>query len=428
MTRRLSDLLAVYLLAREAGLLRLEGGGNVCLLQVVPLFETIEDLEQGAGMLGAFLDQPVTRRSLECRAMQRGMEGRLVQQIMVGYSDSNKDGGIVASQWGLQTAQAEIAAMGRQCGVDIVFFHGRGGTVSRGAGPTHRFLEALPMGSLCGSLRLTEQGETIAQKYANPPTAAYNLELLAAGVTSATVHHTRAGSSVEAYRETMERFSEASRGAYRGLLDEPDFMRFYRQATPIDALEHSRIGSRPSRRTGQATLADLRAIPWVFSWSQSRFYVPGWFGVGSGLAALSGSEREQIASNLRNWKFVRYLLTNVESSVVSADMELMEEYAGLVEDVEVRERFMARIRREWQLTLDGLAEVCGAGVSGRRPRMYRTLGYRTEALRVLHHQQIGLLKRWRGAVVAGDLEGAEGILPELLLSVNAIASGLRTTG
>jgi phosphoenolpyruvate carboxylase len=175
-------------------------------------------------------------------------------------------------------------------------------------------------------------------------------------------------------------------------------------------------------------LADLRAIPWVFSWSQSRFYVPGWFGVGSGLAALSGSEREQIASNLRNWKFVRYLLTNVESSVVSADMELMEEYAGLVEDVDVRERFMARIRREWQLTLDGLAEVCGAGVSGRRPRMYRTLGYRMEALRVLHHQQIGLLKRWRGAVVAGDLEGAEGILPELLLSVNAIASGLRTTG
>jgi phosphoenolpyruvate carboxylase len=428
MTRRLSDLLAVYLLAREAGLLRMEGGGNVCLLQVVPLFETIEDLEQGAGMLGAFLDQPVTRRSLEHRSVRRGMEGRLVQQIMVGYSDSNKDGGIVASQWGLQKAQAEIAAMGRQCGVDIVFFHGRGGTVSRGAGPTHRFLEALPMGSLCGSLRLTEQGETIAQKYANPPTAAYNLELLAAGVTSATVHHVRAGSSVESYGETMERFSGASRVAYRGLLDEPDFMRFYRQATPIDALEHSRIGSRPSRRTGQATLADLRAIPWVFSWSQSRFYVPGWFGVGSGLAALSGLEREQIARKLRDWKFVRYLLTNVESSVVSADLELMEEYAGLVEEPEIRERFMSRIRREWKLTMEGLAEVCGSGVSGRRPRMYRTLGYRTEALRVLHHQQMGLLKRWRGALASGDAEGAEGILPELLLSVNAIASGLRTTG
>lgn len=428
MTRRLSDLLAVYLLAREAGLLRLGVGGNYCLLQVVPLFETIEDLEQGAGMLGAFLDQPVTRRSLEHRVQRVGSGGRLVQQIMVGYSDSNKDGGIVASQWGLQKAQAGISAMGRQCGVDIVFFHGRGGTVSRGAGPTHRFLEALPMGSLCGSLRLTEQGETIAQKYANPPTAAYNLELLAAGVTSATVHHIRAGSSVESYRGLMERFSEASRVAYRGLLDEPDFMRFYRQATPIDALEHSRIGSRPSRRTGQATLADLRAIPWVFSWSQSRFYVPGWYGVGSGLAALSEAERGQVANNLRNWKFVRYLLTNVESSVVSADMDLMEEYAGLVEDEGVRERFMARIRAEWRLTQQGLAEVCGGGVSGRRPRMYRTLGYRSEALRVLHRQQIALLKRWRSASSGGDLGLAEAILPELLLSVNAIASGLRTTG
>ncbi len=379
-------------------------------------------------MLGAFLDQPVTRRSLEHRVQRVGSGGRLVQQIMVGYSDSNKDGGIVASQWGLQKAQAGISAMGRQCGVDIVFFHGRGGTVSRGAGPTHRFLEALPMGSLCGSLRLTEQGETIAQKYANPPTAAYNLELLAAGVTSATVHHIRAGSSVESYRGLMERFSEASRVAYRGLLDEPDFMRFYRQATPIDALEHSRIGSRPSRRTGQATLADLRAIPWVFSWSQSRFYVPGWYGVGSGLAALSEAERGQVANNLRNWKFVRYLLTNVESSVVSADMDLMEEYAGLVEDEEVRERFMARIRAEWRLTQQGLAEVCGGGVSGRRPRMYRTLGYRSEALRVLHRQQIALLKRWRSASSGGDLGLAEAILPELLLSVNAIASGLRTTG
>jgi phosphoenolpyruvate carboxylase len=146
------------------------------------------------------------------------------------------------------------------------------------------------------------------------------------------------------------------------------------------------------------------------------------------LAALSGLEREQIARKLRDWKFVRYLLTNVESSVVSADLELMEEYAGLVEEPEIRERFMSRIRREWKLTMEGLAEVCGSGVSGRRPRMYRTLGYRTEALRVLHHQQMGLLKRWRGALASGDAEGAEGILPELLLSVNAIASGLRTTG
>ena len=225
MTRRLSDLLVVYLLAREAGLLRALPEGLVCVLPVVPLFETIEDLEHGPDMLRAFLEQPVTRRSLALPRGARAAAGELLQQVMVGYSDSNKDGGILASQWALQKAQTRLAQVGHECGVNIRFFHGRGGTVSRGAGPTHRFLEALPHGSLSGHLRLTEQGETIAQKYANPATATYNLELLLAGVTATTALHTRPGGESpgaragagEARRRQPARVPHAARS--RGLHD-----------------------------------------------------------------------------------------------------------------------------------------------------------------------------------------------------------------
>lgn len=428
MTRRLSDLLVVYLLAREAGLLRAFPEGIVCLLPVVPLFETIEDLEGAPAMLRAFLCQPVTRSSLAFHAIRAGRKGQLLQQVMVGYSDSNKDGGILASQWALQKAQSCLAKEADQHGVELRFFHGRGGTVSRGAGPTHRFLEALPHGALTGHLRLTEQGETIAQKYGNEASATYNLELLLAGVTATSARHLRAGTEDPQLAPIMEKLSAASRVAYRGLLDAPDFLSFYRQATPIDALEHSRIGSRPSRRTGKPSLADLRAIPWVFSWSQARFYVPGWFGVGSGLAALSEEERGLLASRFREWAFVRYVFTNVESSLASADLELMKQYGALVPDAGVRDRFLSMIEAEWRLTHQMLEELHGKGMQERRPRMLKTLELRSEALRVLHLQQIRLLKEWREKLESGDSVGADAMLPELLLSINAIASGLRTTG
>jgi phosphoenolpyruvate carboxylase len=226
----------------------------------------------------------------------------------------------------------------------------------------------------------------------------------------------------------MEKLSAASRVAYRGLLDAPDFLSFYRQATPIDALEHSRIGSRPSRRTGKPSLADLRAIPWVFSWSQARFYVPGWFGVGSGLAALSEEERGLMALRFREWAFVRYVVTNVESSLASADLELMKQYAGLVPDAGLRDRFLSMIEAEWKLTHQMLEELHGKGMQERRPRMLKTLELRSEALRFLHLQQIRLLKEWREKLESADSAGADAMLPELLLSINAIASGLRTTG
>ena len=428
MTRRLSDLLVVYLLAREAGLLRAFPEGIVCLLPVVPLFETIEDLEGAPAMLRAFLEQPVTRCSLEYAARRAGRPGELIQQVMVGYSDSNKDGGILASQWALQRAQKQLAEVAGHAGVELRFFHGRGGTVSRGAGPTHRFLEALPHGSLSGQMRLTEQGETIAQKYANPATATYNLELLLAGVGATAAQHLQPASEPPEFAPLMEKLAAASRRAYRELLDAEGFLEFYRQATPIDALEHSRIGSRPSRRTGKPSLADLRAIPWVFSWSQARFYIPGWYGMGSALGSLSREERSLLARNLKAWPFWGYVFTNVESSLASVDPALMELYAGLVEEPGLRERFLGRILEEWERTRAGLEELRGCSLAHGRPRMLKTLELRAQALRVLHREQVLLLREWRGRLKAGDVAGADRLLPDLLLSINAIASGLRTTG
>jgi len=418
----------VYVLAREAGLLRSFPEGIVCLLPVVPLFETIEDLEGASEMLGAFLEQPVTRVSLVYHAKVASRPGELIQQVMVGYSDSNKDGGIMASQWALQQSQDSLARVAQAQGVSLRFFHGRGGTVSRGAGPTHRFLEALPHGSLSGQLRLTEQGETIAQKYANPSTATYNLEMLLAGVTATTVRHGIPARQEGEFAPLMQKLASTSRLAYRQLLDAEDFLAFYRQATPIDALEHSRIGSRPSRRTGKPSLADLRAIPWVFSWSQARYYVPGWYGMGSALESLSAAELALLSKNLRHWPFWSYVFTNVESSLASADAGLMSLYEGLVEDPAVRERFSAQIRGEWNRTHRMLELVRGRDVGRSRPRMLKTLELRSQALGVLHHQQVGLLRAWRGRIKSGDDSAADVLLPELLLSINAIASGLRTTG
>ncbi len=426
MTRRLSDLLVVYVLAREAGLLRAFPEGIVCLLPVVPLFETADDLERGPEMLRLFLAQAVTQRSLNFQAQRDGTG--LVQQVMVGYSDSNKDAGILASQWALHRAQSQLAAVGVDSGVGIRFFHGRGGTVSRGAGPTHRFLDALPHSSLGGDIRLTEQGETIAQKFANRSTAAYNLELLLAGVTATTSLNRNANESEQTLAPLVEKLSASSRIAYRRLLDSPDFLTFYRQATPIDALEHSRIGSRPSRRTGKPSLADLRAIPWVFSWNQARFYVPGWFGAGSALASLSEAEFTQLAAGLRSWPFLHYVITNIEASIASADRDLMVAYAGLVEEPSVREELLGMILKEWELTRTMLDRLRGGAMVDRRPRMSKTLGLRAEALRILHLQQIALLRRWRGLRADENESAASALLPDLLLSINAIASGLRTTG
>jgi phosphoenolpyruvate carboxylase len=428
MTRRVSDLLAVYVLAREAGLLRSFPEGMVCLLPVVPLLETVEDLQNGPELLEKFLEFPVTRASLAYHARQAGRPGRPRQQVMVGYSDSNKDAGILASQWALQRGQARLAEVGERAGVAVQFFHGRGGTVSRGAGPTHRFLEALPPGSLDGSIRLTEQGETIAQKYGNPGTALHNLELLLAGVAATTWRHRVPEPLPADLVPILERIAASSRNAYRALLETDGFLQFHRQATPLDALENTRIGSRPSRRTGRASLADLRAIPWVFSWTQARYYLTGWHGAGTALAALSDADVAILRRHLDSVPFLHYVLTNVETSLASSDPEVMREYAGLVEDNDLRQTIGSAIASEWNRTQEGLARVRGVAFHGRRPRMGRTLALRAAPLRVLHRLQVSQLRGWRAALKEGDEPRAHALFPDLLLTINAIASGLRTTG
>ncbi len=419
MTRRLSDLLLVHLFAREAGLAESEGGYPVCPLPVVPLFETLEDLEQGAAIVNRYLEHPVAARALE---RQRDSDER-VQQIMLGYSDSNKDGGILASLVALRGAEEAIAAVGQRHGVRIRFFHGRGGTISRGAGPTEWFVRALPHGSLGGDFRMTEQGETIARKYAFLANATYNMELLEASVTHATAMHRHRSAPEDPGIDLMPRLAVSSRRAYREFLEADGFMTFYRQATPIDALEHSRIGSRPPRRTGTATLDDLRAIPWVFSWTQARFYLPGWFGVGAALDELESNapaDYRRLIEAMPKSTFARYVFTGVETNVASANLDLMRAYAGLVKETEVREKFMTIVEAEFERTRRHLARVFGAPLSERRLRFVKTLELREAPLRVLHHQQIELLRNWRER--GGELPD------EVRLSINAISSGLRTTG
>jgi phosphoenolpyruvate carboxylase len=422
MTRRVEDLLIVYLLAREAGLMEFGSAGLACPLPVTPLFETMADLEAGPAIVSEFLSHPVTQRSA-------GTEPSL--QMMVGYSDSNKDCGILASQWALHRAQGELSQVTLSHGVRPVFFHGRGGTVGRGAGPTHWFMEALPGGSLTGRLRMTEQGETIAQKYAHLSSAVYNLELLMASAAAATSRSKGGSGDDPALPSVLDKLALWSRDAYRALLHEPDFMTFYRSATPIDALENARIGSRPSRRTGQATLEDLRAIPWVFSWTQSRFYLPGWFGSGTALQKLRDEDAagfQLLMEKLGGNAFLRYVLTNIESSLVSANEAWMRAYAALVPDSAIRERFLGIILAEQTRTREMLAHLFKGTFEARRPRLAFTLAIREQPLRVLHAQQIELLRDWRATLASGSAESAESLIPDLLVSVNALASGLRTTG
>ena len=427
MTRSVSDLLVVYLLAKEAGLLTREDDVVRCLLPVVPLFETIDDLERSPDILRAFLEHPITQRTLRARVT----DGRPPsQQVMVGYSDSNKDGGILASLWGLYRAEQTLARIGSDLGIDVSFFHGRGGTISRGAGPTHRFLRALPPGSLSGTLRLTEQGETISQKYANRITAEHNLELLLAGTAGALIGTPAIRSTTNDLGPLMDELAAASRVAYASLLQTEGFIEFFRQATPIDVIEHSRIGSRPARRTGRPSLADLRAIPWVFSWSQARFLLSGWFGLGTALTDLRTRDEDrfvELVGNAFDWPPLHYIVSNAATAIATADPEIMGWYADMVVADDVRVTFLDRIRAEHSRTVDVLEQIYGGPLGERRPNIARTLRQRDPALRPLHRRQIELISTWRARQVE-DPAAAEAMLPQLLVTVNAIASGLGTTG
>jgi len=419
MTRQLSDLLLVHLFARESGLTETHGKVIVCPLQIVPLFETLDDLANGAGIVDDYLSHPAVQASLAVS----GGAGTTSQQVMLGYSDSNKDGGILASQWALHDAQKSISAVGRKHGIELKFFHGRGGTISRGAGPTNWFMRALPHGSLTGDFRMTEQGETIARKYAYPESAVYHLESLQACVTHATVRHRLGEQAEDPGIDLIPSLAKWSTEAYRDLLETDGFISFYRQATPIDALEQTQMGSRPSRRTGTASLDDLRAIPWVFSWTQSRFYLPGWYGVGSALDRLHREEPEnfqRLADTISSSTLPRYIFTSVETNLMSANLELMNAYAELVEDESLRKTFMGKIENEFQLARTHLGKIFPRPIHVRRPRYAKTLNLRDQPLQILHQQQIKLLRQWR--------KSDEEITRSLIFSISAIASGLRTTG
>ena len=429
MTRQVSDLLAVYLLAREAGLIQLIEGEYVCLLPVVPLLETIDDMQRGPDILRAFLSHPFTQRSLAHQQARHGY-AQPVQQVMIGYSDSNKDGGALASQWNLYRTQAELAKVGAEFGVSIRFFHGKGGSISRGAGPAHYFLRSLPPGAVGGDIRITEQGETISQKYANKMNATYNLELMAAGTAAVTLAAQYEPPRDPEIEEIMAYLADNSRQHYRRLVEHPHFIAFFSQATPIDAIESSRIGSRPARRTGKRSLGDLRAIPWVFSWNQSRFNLTSWYGIGSTLERFMLDKPEQFArfkQFILTDPLLRYVFTNVDTSLAATDETIMQAYAGLVAEDAVREEMLGLIMGELEKTRKLLALLFRRPLKERRVNHHFSNYLRSEALNVLHAHQVALLKAWRAEKAAND-PAAEETLLHLLLTINGIASALRNTG
>ncbi|RNC67404.1 MAG: phosphoenolpyruvate carboxylase [Desulfuromonadales bacterium] len=427
MTRSCSDLLTVYLLAREVGLLVYQETGCRSLLRVVPLFETIDDLQGAPLILQQFLSHPITRNTLGAAEGKRPL-----QQVMVGYSDSCKDGGIIASHGALYKAQFELTEVGDLFDTDLCFFHGRGGSIGRGAGPTFRFLEALPQGSLRGSFRMTEQGETISQKYSNLLTATYNLELQLAGVLGMTVRASRPVTSAPEQPTIMGLLVEASRQTYEKLISCDGFMEFFSQATPIDVMEQLRIGSRPSRRTGRRTLADLRAIPWVFSWNQSRYLLPSWYGAGTALSRLHESQPdlfELLCADIARFPLLRYLFMNVELATLQADQDIMHLYADLVDNRELRTHFSGMIDAEFELTVNFLGHLFREPLAVRRPMQLAAMALRKAPLEVLHRQQIHLLREWRKTRDADTVcSRSDALLGELFLSVNAIAGGVRNTG
>ena len=428
MTRNVEDLLTVYILAREAGLTEFEES-LVIKLPVVPLFETIDDLIASPKILEEYLSVPEVQNSLEYQRKHKERK-RKIQEIMIGYSDSNKDGGILASTWYLYKAQKELTEVAQKFDVDLKFFHGKGGSISRGAGPVHWFLCSLPNGTLSGKIKMTEQGETIEKKYANKINAAYNLELMLSGSTLNTLMHRRHPGGNAKAAEIVEYMGAESKKFYVELLKQNHFLEFFRQATPIDVIEQSKIGSRPSRRTGKQTFEDLRAIPWVFSWGQSRFHITSWYGVGSTLEKLKNEHPDKYSTLkelIKDSHFVRYVFTNIDTSLASTDEGIMTLYASLVEKTEVRDSILPKILDELHKTQALMQELLGRPMEVRRKNHFYSTALRAEALDILHKNQVNNLKYWRQSNLGSEAE-KEKKLSELLVSVNAISNAMGTTG
>lgn len=415
MTRGLSDLLIVYLFMREVGMLNVP-------LQVVPLFETIDDLKESEKILDAFLSHPMTLKHKEKMSP--------MQEVMLGYSDSNKDGGIMASRWNIFEAEKNLTQIAEKRGAQLRFFHGIGGTISRGGGKYHRFLESMPPESVSGEIKLTVQGEAIAQQFANLLNATFSLELLLSGTALQAGDKRFKNSEPEFPLKAIERLAELSLTHYQKLINHPYFIQFYSEATPIDVLEQSKIGSRPARRTGKRSLADLRAIPWVFSWNQSRFKLTGWYGVGSGLKMMQEECPELFAllkEHAQKWPFLHYTLIQVETNLLNSDPEIMKEYASLVTDEEIRNDLMGMILTEYKECMKQVADLLGGNTESRRATLLDNANRRKKSLDTLHRLQISKLKEWR-AMKNTSPEKSDYLLTLLLVITTAISGGLKSTG
>jgi len=415
---------AVYLLAaKEGGLFPDAAGVERCVLPIVPLFETIEDLRDAPAIMRELLNVPLVRRSV------RDQGG--VQEVMIGYSDSNKDGGFFTANWELYKAQLKLTRLGKELGIPIAFFHGRGGSVSRGGAPTGRAIAAQPAGSINGWFRLTEQGEVVSYKYANRGTAGYQLELLAASVMEHAVksEHEQALVPVGEFDEAMEAVSGASFAAYRQLVEHPGLMTYYPAASPLDELALLNLGSRPARRFGARTLGDLRAIPWVFAWSQNGHFVPGWYGVGTGLDTFLEVRGERGEKLLRRMftdsRLFRLIIDEVEKTLVKVDLQLAGQYAALVPDAAVRESVFAVVKDEYERTCRAVLRISGGGTLAERfPRYLRQFYRRQRTISEASRMQVQLLKEYRAA----SGQQAQDTLQDLLLSFNCVATGLGWTG
>ncbi|NVO58526.1 phosphoenolpyruvate carboxylase [Rhodobacteraceae bacterium B1Z28] len=413
MTRSADDILGVYLLARYAGF-----GSEKLDISVVPLFETIADLRNAPSILLDVLNVPLARRSLKT--------GGNVIEVMLGYSDSGKDGGYFCSTWELDRAQRRIVSALASQGFRAAFFHGRGGSVSRGGAPTGRAIAAQPSGTIAGRLRVTEQGEVVSAKYANRGTAAAHLELLLAS----TLRHTAIPGETPVrpeFDDALDALSELSQTAYASLLQMPGFLDYFQQASPVEELARLKIGSRPARRFGAASLDDLRAIPWVFAWSQNRHLITGWYGFGAAMVSFRkfrGARGDGVLQDLfQHSRLFRLAVDEMEKSLYQADMAIAAQYAELVRDADTRQSISRAITAEYANACSAVKFLTGGQAIGQRfPRLCERFERKRTELARIHALQVELLRQFRN-------EPQPGMVPvSLLQSMNAISAGLGWTG
>ena len=429
MAHDVSDVLEVAVLLKEVGLVEAASDNSPASsqLDIVPLFETIDDLLRSADVVRTMFGHEVYRGILESRGNR--------QEVMIGYSDSNKDGGYLCSQWNLSSAQAALSTTAREFGVGLRFFHGRGGTVGRGGGPSYQAILALPPGSVDRSIRLTEQGEIVAAKYSNPSMARRNLETLLAATLEASVTTALRdnGAQDPLFAAAMDTLADEAFHAYRRLVyGDERFASFFRLITPTNEIAMLNVGSRPASRTASSAIEDLRAIPWVFGWTQCRLMLPGWFGVGSAIEAFVGGERsdqdveriELLARMYREWPFFRAVLDNMGMVLAKTDIEIGRRYADvLVDDDMMRDEIFGAIVAEHERTIDWHRRITESPTPlADNPLLARSLRNRYPYLDPLHVMQVDMLRRFRD----GDRD--ELVERGIQLSINAIATGLRNSG